>query len=117
MKHRYLTQEEIQEAKQLRQEGMSKRMLAKKYEVGGTTIWEHVFNDNYTRPKRIQSITYIVHRKHEPSRRDTKRCPRCTKIMTRENNSRTIALNLQIADRCITCYLRSIGLEYVDLIF
>ncbi len=118
MKHRYLTQEEIEEAKRLRLEGMSKRMLARKYEVGSTTIWEHVFNDNYTRPKKLKMYT-LVERKVivNNTRPRMKRCPKCTKIMIKENNGRTIALNLQIDDRCITCYLRSIGLEYVDLIF
>lgn len=40
---RLLSQEEINEAHKLRQEGWTKRQLAQKFEIGETTIWENIF--------------------------------------------------------------------------
>lgn len=44
MRSRVLSPEEIQEALLLKTQGYSKRALARKYNVGGTTIWENVFS-------------------------------------------------------------------------
>lgn len=112
-KHKYLTKEQIQEAKQLKEQGLSKRKLAEVFEVGSTTIWENIFCDNYKRPKRITVTTTTISYRNKDN---ISKCPICEKLLTKEVNSKTIPLNLQIMDRCITCYLRSIGLEYMDLI-
>lgn len=52
MSHRVLTPEEIEEAKKLKeQEAYSKRKLARRFEVGETTIWENIYRKG-TPPKR-----------------------------------------------------------------
>ena len=66
---RILTPEEIAEAKALKERGMSKRQLARHFEVGSTTIWDHVFGQRKRYPKgeyqptfrNLKSITLVIH--------------------------------------------------------
>jgi len=51
MKPRILSQKEIDKAKELKQEGLTKRQLALIFEVSSTTIWYCV----YAKEKRVQS--------------------------------------------------------------
>ena len=53
--YRKLTEEQIQEAKDLRKKGYTKRQLAELFEVSSTTIWENVFS-NKKRPKRGRPV-------------------------------------------------------------
>lgn len=59
---RVLTQEQILEAKKLREEmGYTKRRLAEHFEVGGTTIWNYLYGRKpyiYIRP-RVKIYTFI----------------------------------------------------------
>lgn len=50
---RVLSPEQLEEAKQLRLQGFTKRQLAKKYGVGQTTIWDNVF---YYKGKRVKKL-------------------------------------------------------------
>lgn len=45
MRARLLTQEQIQQARELREQGLSKRELAREFGVSSTTIWDNVFTD------------------------------------------------------------------------
>jgi len=66
---RILTQEEIAHAKALKEKGMSKRQLARYFEVGSTTIWDNVFGQRKRYPKgqnqptfrNLKSITLVIH--------------------------------------------------------
>lgn len=48
--YRKLSQEQITEAKQLHEQGYTKRQLAEMYEVSQTTIWDNIFRK--VKPKR-----------------------------------------------------------------
>jgi transcriptional regulator with XRE-family HTH domain len=54
MRCRALTLEQLEEAKNLRQQGLTKRELAEYFGVGQTTIWENVFSQK----KRIRVTIY-----------------------------------------------------------
>lgn len=112
MRHKYLTEEQIQEAKDLRQKGMSKRKLARYFKVGSTTIWENVYARDFKRQKRFRIYTIPT----QPDFTVTGTCKKCTKLMTRDTNGVTVPLNFQVLDTCITCYLRMIGHEYMDVV-
>lgn len=59
--HRVLTDEQILEAKTLREQlGYTKRQLAETFGVGSTTIW----NNLYGRKRKTKKI-YLYRRKHE----------------------------------------------------
>lgn len=51
---RVLTDEQIQEAQQLRLSGFTKRRLAKHFDVSETTIWDNVFKAYSRRSKRFK---------------------------------------------------------------
>ncbi len=64
-----LSPEEIAEAKALKEKGMTKRQLARYFEVGSTTIWDNVFGTRKRYPKslnqptfrNLKSITLVIH--------------------------------------------------------
>lgn len=105
---RALTPEQIKTAKELKQDGYSKRNLARKFKVSPTTIWENVF----AKTKRIR-----IYIRKEHYTRSGAQCKRCEIFLTREIKTPLhIPLNYQILDRCIGCYLEERGLKYKDLL-
>ena len=55
---RVLEPYQLQEARELKERGYSKREIAKRYGVGGTTIWENVFATKQKEPQAPQLPTY-----------------------------------------------------------
>lgn len=101
-----LSQEQIDEAKQLRKQGKTKRQLAILYEVGQTTIWENVFSNR----KRVRIYKY----NNKPKvKKDF--CARCELAITREIKESYIPFNFKIGDRCISCYLEERGFSFIDI--
>jgi hypothetical protein len=119
MNHRVLTKEQVNEAKYLRAKmGFTKRKLAKYFkdqniEVGETTIW---WNICATQPRPKQVNYYKQNNLPRPKKNICIPCGGCEICMTKEFEDQRIPLNYQIGDKCIDCYMRSIGLGYKDLI-
>ena len=119
MNHRVMTQALLKEAQNLRSKGLSKRKIAHYFynaygiKIGDKTIWENVYSTREVEnAKRLLRVT--VYKKR--TKNICNPCPFCSKCMITEIKDRLIPLNYQIADRCITCYLRTINLTYMDLI-
>lgn len=64
--HKILSPFEIEEAKELRKLGFTKRQLAERYEVGETTIWENIFNTK-KRERKPQVKKFIPRFRKIPS--------------------------------------------------
>ena len=106
---RILTDEQIKEAKELRRKhGYSKRQLAVIFKVPPTVIWENVFRTK----KKVKNIKALL----ENIRRTCIPCRVCEICLTKVAiDSRTIPLNYQIGDICVTCYMREKGINFMDL--
>lgn len=98
MKRPILTQQQINHAKKLKQQGKTKRELAVIFNVGATTIWENVFR---------QKVNYPA---YQP------RCENCEIVLTREIPGHFIPLNFKIGKLCVGCYLNQRGIKYIELI-
>jgi hypothetical protein len=113
MNHRVLTQEQIDEAKRLKEvKGFSKRKLAATFEVGPTTIYENVFT---TKKRDRREYLKLYFRNHKRIKKICNPCARCHICLTREITSNNIPHGFQIGDICITCYLRPFGIRLLDL--
>lgn len=107
-----LTQEQIDYAKYLKENTpTTKRKLARLFGVGETTIWENVFTDK--KRVRIRIPRPIDNRPH---------CTGCEVKMSRDlplihplHKKRYVPANFQIGDKCITCFLEALGLNYSDI--
>lgn len=102
-----LTKREIQEAKELRKQGKTKRELAIIFGVGQTTIWDNIYRTK--KPHRVYIYRKTVKIKKIP-------CEKCEILLTRNIKGRYIPHNYQIGNKCITCHLRELGLKYSDLL-
>lgn len=101
-----LTPEQIVKAKRLRDElGYSKRRLAVYFRVGSTTIWKHVYSTQRRMQKKMSRIPQAT----------CTRCSVCEICMKKELDNGTVPLNYQIDDKCVLCYIRECGLEYMDV--
>lgn len=101
-----LTPEQIEQAKHLRTAlGYSKRRLAVYFSVGSTTIWKHVYSTRRHIRKKLSRMPQTT----------CTRCSICEVCMHKELDSGTVPLNYQINDKCVLCYIRSCGLEYMDV--
>lgn len=98
MKRPILTQQQIDHAKKLKEQGKTKRELASIFNVGATTIWENVFRQKVYYPS------------YQP------RCLECEIVLTREIPGTFIPLNFKIGKICIGCYLKQKGIKYIELI-
>ena len=119
MNYRVLTKEQVNEARRLKtQKGLSKRKIARYFEnqgveVGETTIWWNVFSKR-KRPKQVNY--YRLHGLKRPKKEICIPCVKCEICITKEFEDQRIPLNYQVGDKCIDCYMRSIGLAYTDLL-
>lgn len=105
-RRRVFTPEQIEQAKYLRAKlGYTKRQLAAYFQVSGTAIWTNVFATRRHIRKKLRRIHM-----------DTcVRCSICEVCMNKELDHGTVPLNYQINDKCVLCYIRSCGLEYMDV--
>lgn len=101
-----LSPEQIEEAKQLRKQGKTKRQLALIYEVGETTIWENVFSNR----KRVR-----IYRYNNKPKTPKEFCTRCELVITRDIKGSYVPFNFKIGDRCISCYLEERGFNFIDV--
>lgn len=118
MNYRVLTPELIAEARELRDtHHYSKRRIQRHlYEVYGLRVSDRtIYTSVYSPDTRVRNRTEYFREYFSRPRKACVPCPSCEKCMTRELD-RTIPLNYQIEDRCITCYLRGIGLTFMDLL-
>lgn len=107
-RQRVLSPEQIAEAKRLREHfGYTKRKLADYFEVGQTTIWENVFSTR-RRTRRIYFTTTRQKRLCEP-------CDTCEICMRTDFPNGRIPLSYKVGTSCILCYLRRIGLDFMDI--
>lgn len=112
MVQRLLTQEQIAEAKQLREKlGLTKRQLADLFNVGASTIWDNVFKGRL----QIAEHRKMVRRQILAIKRNCVPCSVCQICLRKDFVDGRIPLSYQVDDKCIVCYLRQHGLEYMDL--
>lgn len=113
MGKRLLTQQQIEEARQLRDKlGIGKRRLAELFNVSSTTIWENVYLTS-----RIELVQRQKQKRLEliRIRRSCVPCSVCNICMRSDIIDNRIPLSYRVDDKCIVCYLREHGLEYMDL--
>ena len=105
-KPKILTTEQITEGKELRKEGYTKAQLASLFGVGKTTVWENIFS---TSP-RVRITHKRIYRKHicVP-------CARCEICMTHIIKDNYIPTNLQVGDTCLSCYMKKMKIEFIEL--
>lgn len=108
---RILTDEQIKEAKELRESGYTKKRLAVLYEVSETTIWEHVFAKEIRKRDRRKYFKFF--RKKE---RICIPCSVCEICLTKEVENKIPPVNYQIGDKCLICYLKDRNIKYLDLL-
>lgn len=104
---RILTNKQIQEGKELRKKGLTKAQLAEHFGIGQTTVWENIFS---TSP-RVR-----IYHKRILRKKICVPCSRCEICMTQVIKDNYIPLNLQVGSECLNCYLRKMGLEFIDII-
>lgn len=92
-----LTPEKLEHAKFLKEQGKTKRELAFIFQVGETTIWENLY-----RKKIYIDLSRPI-------------CSNCEIFLTKIINYHHIPINFQIGNKCITCFLEGIGLNYKDI--
>lgn len=100
MKTRALTNEQIEEAKKLKELGKTKRELAILFSVGSTTIWDHVYRIRVTPlsgPKCV--ICEIVLRESVEISQGTAKIPH----------------NFKLGDKCIACILHDRGIKWEEM--
>jgi hypothetical protein len=110
--HRVLTPEQIEEAKRLKDQGYSKRKLAKIFEVGITTIYENCFA---TERRDRREYLKVYFKNHPQKKRVCIPCPVCEICLTKDITGPSIPNGYQVGDVCIACYLRRRGLTFGDL--
>lgn len=95
-----LTNTQIEEAKKLKELGKTKRELAIIFNVGSTTIWDHVY--------RI---------KREPL--SGPKCNICEIILKESveicNGIAKIPHNFKLGDKCISCILHDRGIQWDEM--
>jgi predicted transcriptional regulator len=106
-RRKILSEEQITEGKELRQQGYTKAKLADMFGVGKTTVWENIFS---TTPRmRIQHKR--IYRKHICIP-----CVKCEICMTQIIKQNEVPVNLQIGDICLKCYLRKNNIKFTDIL-
>jgi hypothetical protein len=117
MNHRVLTQEQIDEAKELRRRNSkyyTLNRLAQMYEVGKTTIGENI--NPRKRADRREYFKVYFRVRIKPQKSVCNPCAVCTICMTRIFEDNQIPVNYQVGNTCISCYMESIGLRYINLL-
>ena len=102
--HKLLSQQQIDQAKQLRQNGYTKKQLATLFEVGETTIWENVIDPR----KRIRerSSYFKIYAIRRFQRAKCIPCANCEICLTDELENNLPPLNYRIGTQCIQCFIR-----------
>ncbi len=106
-RNKLLTQEQIIEGKALKEQGYSKRRLAEIFGIGQTTVWENIFADE----PRVR-----LYKKREYRKKVCIPCSTCEICMTTTIFNNQIPLNLQVGDKCIGCYIKLKGINFMDII-
>lgn len=103
--YKILSQEQIDQAKQLRKTGYTKKQLAILFEVGETTIWENVIDPR----KRIRDRTIYFKRyvRKKAQRNQCVPCANCEICLTDELENNLPPLNYRVGNQCIQCFIRS----------
>lgn len=102
--HKLLSQEQIDQARKLREAGYTKKQLAIVFEVGETTIWENIYPKERTRNRASYFKKYILKRQRRNACLPCKNCEIC---LTDELENNLPPLNYRVGDQCISCYIRS----------
>ena len=105
-KKRILTTEQIEEGKELRKIGYTKAQLAQLFGIGKTTVWENIFS---TAP-RVR-----IYHKRILRKQICIPCPRCEVCMTQIIKENYIPTNLQVGDTCLSCYMKKMKIEFIEL--
>jgi len=107
MNHRVLSEEQIKQAKELKEQGKSKRQIAFILGVAQTTVWDNIFNTK----KRVR-----VYKKYLKPVEKRKPCAKCEILMSKQIKGNFVPLNYQVGDICSGCYLDEMNINYVDLL-
>ena len=107
MKGKLLTPEQIQEGKELKDKGYTKRRLAEIFGIGQTTVWENIFSTS----KRVRLYNKRVYRK-----KICVPCKQCEICMTNIIKDNFIPVNLQVGETCLSCYMKEKGINFMDII-
>lgn len=107
MNHRVLSEEQIKQAKELKEQGKSKRQIAFILGVAQTTVWDNIFNTK----KRVR-----VYKKYIKPEVIKVPCSRCEILMSKQIKGNFVPLNYRIGDICTKCYFEEIGIDYLDLL-
>lgn len=113
-RHRILTQDQINEARTLREKfGLTKREIAGVFNVGATTIWDNIYSINgHKTRKEKRELHKITLRTIKIKCMPCVVCGICLKEAIEDHR---IPLAYRVGEKCVVCYLREKGLEYMDL--
>ncbi len=117
MNHRVLTQEQIDEAKSLKEKGYTNRQLARYFEVGKTTIWENILHPERSRAVLRSLGLAKVYTYSKRPKKVCHPCRTCEICLTRQlDDTKAIPQNFRVGDQCMVCYLRERGVNYLEII-
>lgn len=117
MQKRLLTDDQIAEGKQLREEGWTKDRLALKYNVAPTTIWQNIYATD-KRHKLYTPVSLCCYFCDKPLKKHP-RCESCSillhdDIIEGEPNERLrcscgLAHTARVGNLCVNCTLKKMG--------